>query len=78
MKTDQVEGIGISKTLETLLIELGDEGKIFLNLLARLKIGGLDRGQLEEILGEMVGSVAHLNVHTKDLEDMIGDELEKL
>ena len=78
MKTVQIEGIAISQTLETLLNELGDECKVFLDLLSRLKTSGLSKEQLEEILGEMVGSVAHLHVHTEGLEGMIGEELEKV
>jgi hypothetical protein len=78
MKTSQARDIIISKTLQVLLGELRDECKNFLDLFSRLHAGGLSKKQVEEVLGEMAGSVAHLHVHAGGLEELIEGELEKL
>ncbi len=70
--------LNVNPTLSVLLAELGEECETVLLLLSQLKIPNLTNEQKGDILAELVGAVCHLHVHTEDLTDLIGDELEDL
>ena len=68
----------LNPTLETLLSELGEECNTVLTLLHQLRLSNLSNDQKGDILAELVGSITHLHVHTKNLPDLIDDELLQL
>ncbi|MFM8295746.1 MAG: hypothetical protein ACKN9E_14525 [Microcystaceae cyanobacterium] len=68
----------LNPTLDTLLSELGEECHTVLILLHQLKLSNLTNDQKGTILAELIGSIAHLHVHTENLPDLIGDELLQL
>ncbi|MFB2876771.1 hypothetical protein [Floridanema aerugineum] len=68
----------INSTLSVLLNELGEECETVLFLLTQLKLPNLTDDQKGDILAELTGAVSHLHVHTEDLPDLIGDEIESL
>ncbi|MEW6053094.1 MAG: hypothetical protein AB1552_04785 [Nitrospirota bacterium] len=63
----------ISATLSTLLNELKDECLSTVKLINQLELETLSDEQLEEVLGELIASVTHLNVHSRAVKE----ELEK-
>lgn len=65
----------VNSTLSTLLTELGQECETVLFLLSQLKLSNLTDDQKGDILAELVGSVAHLHVHTQELPELIEDEI---
>ena len=65
----------VNSTLATLLLELGEECETVLFLLSQLRLSNLTDDQKGDILAELTGSITHLNVHTKNLPDLIGDEI---
>jgi hypothetical protein len=67
--------IQVNATLAVLLSELAEECEIVLSLLNQLKLSGLTDEQKGDILAELVGSITHLNIHTEELPDLIGDEI---
>ncbi|MFB2938568.1 hypothetical protein ACE1B6_25240 [Aerosakkonemataceae cyanobacterium BLCC-F154] len=68
----------VNSTLSVLLNELGEECETVLFLLTQLKLPNLTDDQKGDILAELTGAVSHLHVHTEDLPDLIGDEIETL
>ncbi|MCL1464046.1 hypothetical protein [Argonema galeatum] len=68
----------INSTLSVLLNELAEECETVLFLLTQLKLPNLTDDQKGDILAELTGAVSHLHVHTEDLPDLIGDEIETL
>ena len=68
----------VNETLSRLLEELGEECQNTLKLLAQLELSQLTPDQVGDILGELTGAIVHLHVHTKGLQELIGDELERL
>ncbi len=70
--------IQVNQTLSVLLNELAEECETVLFLLTQLRLPGLTNDQKGDILAELTGAICHLNVHTEDLPDLIGDELEVL
>ncbi len=65
----------VNSTLATLLLELGEECETVLFLLSQLRLSNLTDDQKGDILAELTGSITHLNVHTENLPDLIGDEI---
>lgn len=68
----------VNSTLSVLLNELAEECETVLFLLTQLKLPNLTNDQKGDILAELTGAVSHLHVHTEDLPDFIGDEIETL
>ncbi len=68
----------VNSTLSVLLNELAEECETVLFLLTQLKLPNLTDDQKGDILAELTGAVSHLHVHTEDLPDLIGDEIETL
>lgn len=65
----------VNPTLSVLLNELGEECETVLFLLSQLKLSSLTDDQKGDILAELTGAVSHLHAHTKNLPDLIGDEV---
>jgi hypothetical protein len=68
----------VNPTLSTLLTELGEECETVIFLLAQLKLSNLTDEQKGDLLAELTGAVAHLHVHTADLPDLLGNEIDTL
>lgn len=68
----------VNSSLSVLLTELAEECETVLFLLTQLKLPNLTDDQKGDILAELTGAVSHLHVHTEDLPDLIGDEIETL
>ncbi len=68
----------VNSTLSVLLAELGEECHTVLALIDRLNSPHLTDREKGDILAELTGAVCHLHVHTEDLPDLIGDEIELL
>lgn len=62
-----------SSTLTTLLNELRDECLSTIKLVHQLELEHLTDEQIDDVLGELMASVTHLNVHSA----MVKEELEK-
>ena len=65
----------MSRTLSTLLTELGEECETVVLLLSQLKLANLTDDQKGDILAELTGSVCHLHGHTEQLPEPIEDEI---
>jgi hypothetical protein len=63
----------INATLSTLLNELKEECLSTVKLINQLELETLSDEQIEEVLGELIASVTHLNVHS----GVAKEELEK-
>jgi len=74
----QKEKSRLNKTLSVLLEELSDECLKVIKLIGGLKIENLTDEQIEDLLGELSGSVTHLKVHSEQLERFIEKELDKI
>lgn len=68
----------LSETLSRMLEELGDECQRILKLLSQLEMSRLTTGQVEDVLAELTASIIHLHVHTKGMDELITQELERL
>jgi hypothetical protein len=68
-----VASIKISPTLMTLLNELRDECLSCIKLIHQLELEHLTEDQIEEILGELLASVTHLQIHSA----IVKEEMEK-
>lgn len=68
----------LSPTLEVLFSELEEECDHLHGLFAQLRAEGVSRDQREDLLAELAAAVLHVHVHTQGLDDVIGDEMEKL
>jgi len=64
----------VSRRLVVLLDELSQELQNTAELLAQLKVKGLNQEQVELILGELSAAVSHLHEHTDGLDELIVDE----
>ena len=56
---------------EALLIELGEECRRVLKLLAQIEMSTLTEAQRETVLGELSAAVLHLHEHTRGLDSVI-------
>ena len=65
----------VNSKLATLLLELGEECETVLFLLSQLRLSNLTDDQKGDILAELTGAITHLNLHTENLPDLIGDEI---
>ena len=75
MKVSKVkEEAIVSRGLVVLLDELSQELQNTAELLAQLKVKGLNQEQVELILGELSAAVSHLHEHTDGLDELIVDE----
>jgi len=74
----QKEKARLNKTLLVLLEELSEECLKVIKLIRGLKIENLTDEQIEDLLGELSGSVTHLKVHSEQLEQVIEKELDKI
>ncbi|MGK7874353.1 MAG: hypothetical protein AB4426_13885 [Xenococcaceae cyanobacterium] len=68
----------VNSTLSVLLTELEEECITVQSLLTQLKLPNLTDDQKGDILAELMGAICHLHVHTENLPDLIGDEIEAL
>ena len=64
----------LSAKTEVLLLELGEECRRVLTLLAQLERSTLTEAQRETVLGELSAAVLHLNEHTRGLDSVIDRE----
>jgi hypothetical protein len=68
-----------NKTLQTLMVELGDECQMMLALLNQLQLPNLSAEQRSNILAELLASSIHLHTHCdEDFQNLIAEELEAL
>lgn len=58
----------------TLLSELGEECQNVLKLLAHLRVSGLTKAQVEDLLGDLSAAVLHLHAHTRGLDTLIDED----
>lgn len=65
----------LSPQTATLLNELSIECQHVLRLLAQLEMSGLSKGQIEDVLGRLSAAVLHLHEHTRDLDDLIDEDI---
>lgn len=65
----------LSPRTTTLLNELSIECQHVLRLLAQLEMSGLSKGQVEDVLGRLSAAVLHLHEHTRDLDDLIDEDV---
>ena len=61
----------LSPRTATLLEELGEECQGILKLLAQLELPGLQKEQVEDLLGELSAAILHLHEHTQGLDELI-------
>lgn len=59
------------KLTETLLNELKEESLVILSLLNQLQTPGISETQEDEILGELLARLAHLEIHAKETQEQI-------
>lgn len=64
----------LSAKTEVLLLELGEECRRVLTLLAQLETSTLTEAQRETMLGELSAAVLHLHEHTRGLDSVIDRE----
>lgn len=69
-----------SSTLNTLLIELGEECETVIKLLDKIRMGDqLNHREKGDCLAELLAAMIHLQTHCgEDLQTLIAEELEKL
>ncbi len=66
-------------TLNTLILELGNECQTVLALLNQLQLPNLNPAQQATILADLLAASIHLQTHCGDsFQDLIADELEAL
>lgn len=63
----------LNDTLKIMLKELKEECFEFIKLTNQLDLENLTEVQIEEILGELTASVAHLNSHSQTVKEEIED-----
>jgi hypothetical protein len=67
-----------SPTLNTLITELGEECAKVQALIYQLQLTNLSEKQQAEILGELLASAVHLNVHCGEgFQNLIAEEIKK-
>lgn len=70
----QAKPPNLSAKSEALLLELGEECRQVLKLLAQLEMSTLTEAQRETVLGELSAAVLHLHEHTRGLDSVIDGE----
>lgn len=71
--TQKLKGSYVSPATLKLLKELGEECQDVLKLLDQLEAPGLKAPQAEALLGELSAAVLHLHEHTKGLDALIDE-----
>ena len=64
----------LSAKTETLLLELGEECRRTLKLLAQLDAPTLTGSRREAVLGELSAAILHLHQHTRGLDSLVDSE----
>lgn len=59
----------INRTLSVMLDELRDECLRCIKLINQLELDNLTEEQVDEILGDLTASVAHLNIHSETVKE---------
>lgn len=61
----------LDNTLKVMLDELKDECLVYIKLTNQLKSENLSDDQIEELLGELTASLAHLNIQSNNIKEEI-------
>lgn len=70
------KGIQLNKALLTMLNELKSECASFQVLMDKLDQSQISGDEFDELVGEIIGSVGHLNVHSMSALEGFDDDLE--